>query len=133
MATLEEMRAKVQQKFKEPIDVDETNDNINEAIGSLWASLILVNPGEYLARRPVKLSDDDAILPYDEIISSEGFIEHYCLTHAALAVYEYDSSSAWEKHSEELRMAAIMEAKANMPRQTNITPYRPSGPGILRS
>lgn len=125
--TLEEMRAQVQNALHEPVDEDECNGNINGAIRSLWGSLILVNPGEYLSRQPVKLTDNADILPFDEIANSEEFIQHYALTHMTLSVYEYQSSDAWERHAEEMRLACQLEVKQKMPQQNTIKPYQPSG------
>jgi hypothetical protein len=127
MATLEGMRANIQRLFKEPIDDDELNGHINEGYGSLWGSLILVNPGEYLSRKPIKLTNNDDILPFDEISASEGFVEHYALTHLSLSVHEYAAADKWEGHVAEMRLAAILEAKQMMQLQETVTPFRPRG------
>jgi hypothetical protein len=141
--TLAGLRAKLEKWLREPVDPDLANDAINDAVKSLWGSLVQANVGEYVSRQPADLLNDDDPIPFDEIECLE-FLKYYALAPLALSIHETDQAIGWERKAEGesprpsipggLRQAAILEVLAKSRRQERISqfnavgdPYR--GPG----
>ena len=123
METLESMRLSIERKFKESLDPDEVLDAINDAITSLWCSLVDANIGDYISQKPDKLQDDGDVIPFEEIASSVEFIRCYALAPLTFSIHEYEQASAYEAKAEKKRSEIILEVLHASPRQTHVARF----------
>ena len=125
MATMESMRASLERWILEPVDSDMATESINDAIQSLWKSLIEANVGDYISRQPERLTEDESLIPFDEISASEEFIRWYALSQICIPIREYDQAKIWAEKAEGKRREVILEVLQKSPRQESITAYQP--------
>jgi hypothetical protein len=100
------------------------NDAINEAIQSLWNSLVTADAGQYLSRQPDTLLNDSDPIPFDDLTCME-FLKCYALAPLSIANKAFDDATAWQGRAELKRTEVIMEVLQKSIRQENLTIYPP--------
>jgi len=121
---LEMMRADCVRWLREGVSVEIANDAINDGIESLWQSLITANVGEYISRKPARLTGNDEFIPFDEL-SALRFIRYYTISFLFLSVFEFDASAEWMRRAEMARLQAVQEVRQSSRRDETITAYDP--------
>jgi hypothetical protein len=116
------MRAEIIRWVKGRVSVEIGNDAINDAIESLWQSLILANVGTYLAQKPARLAEDTDLIPFEEL-SCGRFIKEWAIHLLLLSVFEFDASQVWEGKAEKSRLQALQEVLQSSRREESIEPY----------
>lgn len=130
MKTLEGMRADIGRWVRESVSEEIANSAINDAIMSLWQSLILANVGSYISRKPTVLTDDDELIPFDELGALQ-FITYWSVHLLLLSVYEFDAAKAWESKAETARTQALQEVLQSSRREEKIEFYDPYNIGVI--
>ncbi len=124
--TVESMIASMQRYLKEPIDEDLAKDVLNDAVASLWGSLVDANIGDYISQQPLKLTATGDPIPFDEFAAAVEFIRCYSMAPLCVSIHEHDQAAIWEAKAEKKRSAAILEVLHKSPRQTHVTRFDPT-------
>jgi hypothetical protein len=123
--TVESMRAMIERAMKEPVDEDDALDAINDAVNSLWQSIVDANIGDFISRAPEKLTADADPIPFDEFNNSTEFIKDYAISQLFIPLHEWDQVKVWETKAARKRSELILEVLHKSPRQERVTAYNP--------
>jgi len=118
------MKADVIRWVREPVSDELATDAINDAIESLWQSLILANVGSYLSRKPERLTVDGEEIPFEEL-GCLAFIRYWAISLLLLSVFEFDAAEHWRDRAEQARLQALQEVLQASRREESVEYYDP--------